>query len=178
MLKELSIETRAKTGALRHAKLIFPGISKQLGLANPNTDRSFYNTYCKTGSLESKQRFGSPKKTTETNERFIGWKFKKNPSATCKQLQCEFNSFSTETTISAKTMRRILRRRKLIGRAAAKKIFSREIKDRTTEVVCSTKGPKSVRLEAVLFRWWMPLQIERWKNLDVTHRRKTSWQAI
>ncbi len=62
MRKELSIETRAKIVALRQAKLTFPQISKQLGLANPNTALSFYNTYCKRGSLESKKRCGRPKK--------------------------------------------------------------------------------------------------------------------
>ena len=45
------------------------------------------------------------------------------PRKPFEQLQCEFNSFSTETTISAKTILQILRRRKLIGRAAAKTIF-------------------------------------------------------
>ena len=56
------------------------------------------------------------KKTTESGEHFIVRKAKKSPFATCTQLQCEFNSFSTVTTISTKTIRR----------AAAKKILLRQ----------------------------------------------------
>ena len=127
MRKELSIETRAKIVALRQAKFPFPQNCKQLRLANPNTTGSFYSTYCKIGSLESKKRIGRiGKKTKESEERFIVGKAKKNPFAICKQLQCEFNSFSKKTTVSVKTIRRILRRRKLIGRAAAKKILLRQ----------------------------------------------------
>ena len=64
MRKELSIDTRAKIVAFRQAKPILPEISKQLRLASPNTARNFHNTYCKTGSLESKKRRGRPQKTT------------------------------------------------------------------------------------------------------------------
>ncbi len=77
-------------------------------------------------SNKKNDRCGRPIKTTESDERFIVRKANKNPFATCKQLQFDFNSFSTETTISAETTRRDLRRRKLIRRAAAKKILLRQ----------------------------------------------------
>ncbi len=55
------------------------------------------------------------KNTPKSDECFLLKRLRKNPFATCNQLQREFSSFSTETTISAKTTRRILRRRILIG---------------------------------------------------------------
>ena len=103
-------------------------------------------------------------------------KAKKNPFAACWKLRSELNSFSKETPFSAETVRRTLRRRKLIGRAAAawRKIFNGKNQG-SNGWSGAHEGLRSVGLETVLFLWWMSLQIEEpWKRHDKQFSRSLS----
>ena len=99
------------------------------------TARSFYNTYCKTGSLESKKLCKRPKKTTESDERFI---VRKQRNTFLQPL----NSFSVSSIPSLQRRRYRLKR---------------------FDEVWDVENSSDELLQTILFLWWMSLQIEeRW----------------
>ena len=144
MAKQISNEIRLQIVTLRLAKLSFPAIAKQLGLRSPDTARSIYNRYCRSGSYLPKKRSGRPKKLSKREERFILRKVRKNPFMSCKQLMCEYNSFSPQSSVSEITIRRLLTRNNLHGRAAAKKILLRQKSRMDRRSWCASKTALSV----------------------------------
>ena len=126
MAKQMSNEIRLQNVTLRLAKVSFPAIAKQLGLRSPDTSKSIYNRCCRSGSYWPVKRSGRPKKLSKREQRLIQRKVRKITFMSCKQLMCEYNSFSTQSSVSEITIHRLLIRNNLHGRTAAKKILLRQ----------------------------------------------------
>ena len=112
--------------ALRKAKFTFPETSKQLGLANPNTAQSFYNTYCKTGSLESKKRCGRLKKQRNQKIVFLLERSRKTILQTVKSFSVSSISSLRRGRYQLKTIRRIWRRQNSSDELLQRNFFIRE----------------------------------------------------
>ncbi len=125
MGKLVTEEIRHKIIALRQAKFSYPAICKQLNLKNPSTPRTIWNSFAANGTVLPKPKPGRPKILSKRDERFLLRKVQKDRFLSIQKLRTEFNSFSPDKTVSHCTIRRLLARHNLIGRAAAKKLMLR-----------------------------------------------------
>lgn len=121
MTKHVSIANKHKIVALREAGLSWEKIRLQLGLKCRSTARYIFKNYLQTGYVDRKEGSGKRKKVSDYGLRQIKRMVTKNPFANAESIRVEFNSFS-QTSISTKTLRRILHDMNIFGRAAAKKI--------------------------------------------------------
>ena len=126
--------TLAKIVVYREIGYSWDKIASKLGLKGRSTPRMAYNRYIKNKSLEPRKSTGRPRKITERGERYLVRWLEKDPFVTPERLQVLFNSFSPDTTVCEKTIRRLLRRRGYSGRAAAKKLLlSTKIRQKRVE---------------------------------------------
>ena len=112
--------------AYRECGLSYSQIKEKLGLKSISTVSSAYLRYLKTKSYEPKKPTGRPPKLTKRDEKLLVRDTLKDPKMSLEKNRVWFNSFSTNKSISAATVRRILGKYKIKSRATAKKTVSEQ----------------------------------------------------
>ena len=120
-MSRLSQEQKAKIIALKEAKLSWNKISSQLNIPR-STIRSIWKKYTETNTTDNKSCTGRPKKFTDRDERNLVRLIKKNRKLSLRQLTTKFND-TYPSKMSLRTIRRILKRRKIKSYVAQKKFL-------------------------------------------------------
>ena len=124
-------------GTLGDKRLSWESIRAQLSLKNRATARTIYHNYATRGSVHRRKGNGRPTKVSEHGERLIKRIVINNQRLSAEKIRVQYNSFSSGPSVFTKTVRRLLKRANLVGRAAAKKISIKAV-NRRLRKKCAT----------------------------------------
>jgi transposase len=119
-MKHLPTYVKHQIIALRTAGLSLNAICTQLSLKK-STIRNVLKKFSVTGTVNTSRRSGRPRTVSSAGERALFRMAVSTRRKSCAQLRESFNVSRTRP-VSSRTIRRILHRHKIFGRAAAKKL--------------------------------------------------------
>ena len=162
MPARIDLETRLNVVKLRQNGQSWAEIAEALHLRSRYSARSIYSRWEKNGTVEPKKSSGRPKKTSTRDEKQLVSIVKKDRFATLKEIRCSYNAFHPCHSLSARTIRNILKKYGLRSRHAAKKLKI---------------GPKTYQKRLKFCRKGIPLGLDYWKTVAFTDEVRFSVQT-